>query len=226
VEELAGVVESLDADGPIEVRWVLAPAPSARAGRVGLLPGSFNPPTAAHVALAAAGRAAGLDATVYLLSKRTVNKEQVTGLRLEERLALLRALANGDGDAVAFLNRGLYVDLARAMRGALPEAAELVFLVGHDKIVQIFDQRYYADRDAALQELFGLSQFLVAPRAGAGVEELEELLAVPENRPFAQRVGSLPLAERYQAMSSTQARAGDETVLPELVRAYLARRTA
>jgi nicotinic acid mononucleotide adenylyltransferase len=224
VEELARLVDSVDADGTVEVRWVLEPALGARGGRVGLLPGSFNPPTAAHVALAAAGRAAGLDAVVYLLSKRTVDKERVTGLRLEERLALLRDLARPDGDAVAFLNRGLYVDLARAMRGALPEAAELVFLVGHDKIVQIFDPRYYSDRDGALRELFGLSSFLVAPRAGAGAEELGDLLAAAPNRPFAERVRPLPLAERYQAMSSTQARAGDQTVLPELVRAYLARR--
>src|SRR5207248_8509577 len=111
-----------------------------------------------------------------------------------------------------------------AMRGALPLVAELVFLVGHDKIVQIFDPRYYSDRDGALRELFALSGFLVAPRAGAGIDELRDLLAEPENRQFAARVRPLALAERYRAMSSTKARAGDQTVLPEVVRAYLAER--
>jgi nicotinic acid mononucleotide adenylyltransferase len=224
VEELARLVEAVDADGPVQVRWVVAPRPAAARGRIGLLPGSFNPPTEAHVALAAAGRAAGLAAVVYLLSKRTVDKERVTGLRLEERLAMLRELAAASGDAVAFVNRGLYVDLARAMREAQPGAAELVFLVGHDKIVQIFDRRYYADRDAALGELFGLSSFLVAPRAGAGQDELADLLAEPANRAFADRVRALPLAERYRDVSSTRARAGAEPALPPLVQAYLAER--
>jgi nicotinamide-nucleotide adenylyltransferase len=222
VEELARLVEAVDADGAIEVRWIVEPDARARAGRVGLLPGSFNPPTDAHLALAAAGRAAGLDSVVYLLAKRTVDKERLTGLRLEERLALLGDLARPSGDAVAFVNRGLYVDQARAIRGALPEATELVFLVGHDKIVQIFDRRYYTDRDAALRELFALSSFLVAPRAEAGADQLRDLLAEPANRPFADRVRPLPLAERYRDVSSTRARAGQQSELPAIVRAYLA----
>jgi nicotinamide-nucleotide adenylyltransferase len=224
VEELARLVAAVDAAGPARVRWVVEPAPGPPRGRIGLLPGAFNPPTEAHVALAAAGRAAGLDTVVYLLSKRTVDKERLTGLRLEERLAMLRDLAAASGDAVAFVNRGLYVDLARAMRDARPDAAELVFLVGHDKIVQIFDPRYYADRDAALRALFELSRFLVAPRADAGQDELADLLAEPANRPFADRVRPLTLAAHYRDVSSTRARAGAEAALPPIVRSYLDRR--
>ena len=38
-------------------------------------------------------------------------------------------------------------------------------IYGYDKVVQIFDPRYYDDRDAALDRLFALSSLLVAPRA-------------------------------------------------------------
>lgn len=217
MEEL---VASVSAQGPPDVRWIVPPPAAAR--RLGLLPGSFNPPTSAHLALARAGRAAGLDAVAYLLSKRTVDKERVTGLELPERLHLLADLARADGDALAFLNRGLYVDIASTVRAALPRV-DLVFLVGHDKIVQIFDPRYYDDRERALQELFGLARFLVAPRADAGGDELAALLAEPANAPFADRVAPLALDERYRDASSTTARAGGDVDLPPGVRAYLER---
>jgi nicotinamide-nucleotide adenylyltransferase len=192
--------------------------PLCTAGRVGLLPGSFNPPTNAHVALAAAGRASGLDCVYYVLADRTVDKERVTGIPLADRLALLSEL----GEGVASVPRGLYVDMAEAMRDALPDA-ELVFLVGHDKIVQVFDPRYYQDRDAALEELFSLASFLVAPRGDDDEDDLSELLARPENCRFTDRVAALPLDARYRDASSTRVRQGQSGDVPPVVAAYLAR---
>jgi nicotinamide-nucleotide adenylyltransferase len=192
--------------------------PACTSGRVGLLPGSFNPPTNAHVALAAAGRAAGLACVYFVLAQRTVDKEQVTGIPLADRLALLSRL----GEGVATVERGLYVDIATEMRGVLP-GAELVFLVGHDKIVQVFDPKYYQDRDAALDELFGLASFLVAPRGDADEDELGELLARPENRQWAERVAPLPFDERHRDASSTRVRRGESRDVPPAVAAYLAR---
>jgi nicotinic acid mononucleotide adenylyltransferase len=223
VYALADVVGALDSAGPIEARWVLPPPAGAERGRVGLLPGSFNPPTDAHVALAEAGRRSGLDTVAYLLSKRTVNKEEVTGVPLADRLGLLSEIAERTGDAVAFVNRGLYVDLARALRAILPDAGKLVFLVGHDKIAQIFDPSYYVDREAALDELFGLASFLVAPRAEAGAAELAALLAEPANARFAGRVQPLALAEQHRHASSSRARHGTPVGLPDNVRRYLTR---
>ena len=192
--------------------------PACTRGRVGLLPGSFNPPTNAHVALAAAGRAAGLACVYYVLAERTVDKEQVTGIPLADRLELLSRL----GEGVASVEKGLYVEIAAAMRETLPEA-ELTFLVGHDKIVQVFDPKYYRDRDAALDELFGLAGFLVAPRGEADADELAELLARPENRRFADRVAPLPLDQRHRDASSTRVRRGESRDVPPAVAEYLAR---
>ena len=95
------------------------------------------------------------------------------------------------------------MDQALAAHTRWPDLDTLLFLVGYDKIVQIFDPRYYDDRDAALRKLFGLASFLVAPRDDATADDLAALLSRPENRPFAGRVRSLPLPSAVAAVSST-----------------------
>lgn len=176
--------------------------------RVGVFAGSFNPLTRAHVAMAnAALRSAGLDAMIWTCAVASVDKERVERAALVDRLAQMRIFVSGRShDALALLNRGLYVDEARTMRTLLAPSAELVLLVGFDKIVQIFDPKYYTDRDAALRSLFSLASLLVAPRAGDGAEALAALLAQPENRPFAAQVRYLDVPAHYASDSSTEAR--------------------
>ncbi len=190
----------------------VAPLAGARrlrsARRVGLFAGSFNPLTRAHVTLVnAALRAADLDVVIWACAVASVDKERVERAALVDRLAQMRAFVAGRRrDALALLNRGLYVDEARAIRALLMPSADLLMLVGFDKIVQIFDHRYYADRDAALRELFSLASLLVAPRADDGAEALAALLARPENRPFATQVRYLDVPPTYARDSSTEAR--------------------
>jgi len=181
------------------------PQPCAR---LGLLAGSFNPPTAAHQTLALAGlEAGGLDTVWYALSTRTVDKEVVSGACLEDRLLMLDLMtADDDRLGVLLLNRGLYVDQARLVRAAFPTVGEIVFLVGFDKIVQIFDPRYYDDRDAALTQLFGLASFLVAPRGTDEAPALATLLDQPENRQFASAVRPLSLPTHLRAVASSSIR--------------------
>jgi hypothetical protein len=93
-----------------------------------------------------------------------------------------------------------------ALLAAQYPGGELTFLTGHDKIVQIFDPRYYAERVAALGELFRLASVRVAPRAGRSTGALHALLAEPQNRPFAAAVSALALGEDVDALSSTLVR--------------------
>jgi nicotinic acid mononucleotide adenylyltransferase len=180
-----------------------------------VLAGSFNPLTTAHLALAEAAERAALGPTLYLLSTLTVDKERPVGATLEDRLLVLELHARrAAGRAVGLVNRGLYVEQASLLRQQLPSQTELVFLVGFDKIVQIFDPRYYQDRRAALDTLFGLVRFAVAPRAGAGRAELRELLARAENRGYAERVAYLPLPRRQATVASSRARAALEAGQP------------
>ena len=199
-----------------------APAPGAR---LGLLAGSFNPPTIAHQTLALAGlTAGGLDHAWYALSTLTVDKEVVTGAGLEDRLLLLDLLVEADRRlGVLVLSRGLYVDQARLVRTAYPGLGGPVFLVGFDKIVQIFDPRYYDDRDRALEQLFGLASFLVAPRGDDEAPALARLLDQPENRRFAGAVRPLDLPPGLRDVASSTVRGSladggqpERTVPPEV----------
>jgi len=181
--------------------------PAAR--RVGVFAGSFNPLTRAHVALVnAALRSANLDVVIWACAAVSVDKERVERAALVDRLAQMRVFVAGRRrDALALLNRGLYVDEARTLRTLLSPTAELTLLVGYDKIVQIFDPKYYDDRDAALRALFSLARLLVAPRGDDGADALATLLAQPENHPFAAHVSYLNVPSTWLRDSSTEARA-------------------
>jgi nicotinic acid mononucleotide adenylyltransferase len=199
------------------------------------LAGSFNPPHVAHLALLGAGVAAAeADAGVFVLSARTVDKESVSGLLLEDRLWLLCRLvadaAGPDGPSrmgVVATNKGLYVDQAEALGRLAPQAGRVVFVTGFDKIVQVFDPRYYADRDRDLDRLFERATFLVAPRDAYTPEDLAALLGRPENRRYAAGVEPLAFDPDLVRVSSTDARAafaaGAEStgIVPALVERFV-----
>lgn len=232
---LERLVQGFDPAGPPEARIIATPARGGqpldvgRIERVGVLPGSFNPLHDAHVALARhGGDAAHLDAVFYCLSKRTVDKEQVSGLGLTDRLHVLRLhCSTEERRGALFVNRGLYVDQARIVYAAFPSLRDLWFLVGYDKMVQIFDPRYYADRDAALSELFGMARFLVAPRGDSGHDELRRLLAQPENQRFVSFVEPIDLPVALRDVSSSDVREAvthgslDVLLVPDVVRDFI-----
>src|SRR5690242_15413697 len=112
---------------------VLAGAANLRAAQsLGVLAGSYNPLTLAHLALAAAARAhSGLDLVVWTMAAVTVDKERVERATVADRLAQLEALADAwPGSAVARTDHGLYVDQARAFRTLIAPGARLSFVVG------------------------------------------------------------------------------------------------
>jgi nicotinamide-nucleotide adenylyltransferase len=201
----------------------LIEAAARPAATVGIMAGSFDPLTNAHLALARAARDAGGCAAVYLaLSRHTVDKEARVRPTDAERALLLRQVARREpGLGVLAFNRGLYADQALAARALFPHAREIRFVVGFDKARQIFDPRYYADRDAALRQLFAHVALLVAPRANDGADVLVALLDRPENRPFRDRVRALPLDRAWADDSATRVRAavasGDTAALAALV---------
>ncbi len=175
---------------------------------IGIFAGSFNPLTNAHAALAqAALETGGLDVLYLALSRRTVDKEGVDRPTMADRALVAGWWARRDPRrGVLLVNRGLYAEQAAAARAAFPAARDLRFVIGFDKARQIFDPRYYADRDAALGELFAAATLLVAPRAGAGPDALAALLDRPENRPFRPHVRALPFDPAYAADSATVVR--------------------
>jgi Cytidylyltransferase-like len=138
--------------------------------RVACFPGSFNPPTIAHLAVAeAAVRQAGLDRVDLVLSRVPLGKEGVSAPSIDERRAVLEAVAaTRPWLGVAVTDARLIADVA---------AGYDAVIMGADKWAQVLDPRWYdgspARRDAALARL---PQVLVAPRAGhrpTGVDVLD-----------------------------------------------------
>ncbi len=198
-----------EAEPSLEPRAIrIDSADHGRPTRLALLPGSFNPLTQAHAALADLALKSGrVDQVWYLLATRTVDKERIEGASLADRLVCLTEYTRKrPRQGVLLVNRGLYVDQAELVRREMPFLDELWFVVGFDKIIQIFDPRYYRDRNAALDRLFALASFLVSPREPAGPDDLDAFLDEPENRRYRTGIVKLGLSRRYQRLSSTRVR--------------------
>lgn len=180
--------------------------PLARMRSLAVLPGAYNPPTRAHVTLAESARARGFEAVLFSLGTVTVDKPE-SGLRLEERIQLLVEIARESGFGVVLVNRGLYAEQAEALRRSLHDIERLAFVTGMDKVEQIFDRRYYADRDRALGALFERAELLVAARGGLDQPALARLLEEPTARAYAHRIEWLDLDPRVREVSSSAVRA-------------------
>lgn len=154
--------------------------------RTGAYPGSFNPPTRAHLAIAEAARDAHhLDRVDLVVSRRALDKEHVDRPLLEHRIAVLEEVAaSRPWLGVAVTEAQLLVDVA---------AGYDVLIVGADKWHQLHDARYYGSAAARDDAVARLPELAVAPRPPLDVPGVA-LLHVPEE---------------YGAMSSTTARAGD-----------------
>jgi nicotinic acid mononucleotide adenylyltransferase len=217
-QQVQGLLDQLHPEEQPEA--LIVPRSPVPHGEIIVFPGSFNPPTTAHLALLKQARQSALQrsdrshkgsGTVQLfaaMSKLTVDKEHVERPLLLDRVILLEHLLKRrlPHTGVMLFNRGLYVEQAEAVHRCFPRVNRLYFLIGYDKIVQILDPHYYTDRDAALRDLFALAELLVAPRADFGPQAMAELLQKPENSPFAQYIHPLPFSNTYRNVSSTHIR--------------------
>ncbi len=217
LKRVQALLDELHPEAPPQV--LLAPGSPVPRGGIIVFPGSFNPPTTAHMALLKEARQfarfhsfqQGKSEIIHLyaaMSKHIVDKESVERPLMIDRIMLLDTVLRQrfQHAGILLFNRGLYVEQAQAVRSSFPHVTRLLFLIGFDKIVQILDPHYYEDRDASLHALFSLAELLVAPRGGAGKEALAELLGKPENKPFAPYIHPLPFSSTYRDVSSTHIR--------------------
>ncbi len=174
---------------------------------IALLSGSFDPITTGHAALTgAAAKRTGSVALVY--SVRALPKEgDVPPPLLEEhdRLAILNRFCHArQGHTLALCSHGLLADQVEAARREFPRA-ELHVVLGSDKLLQLFDPKWYLDRDAALSLLFAEASVLYAVRAG-DEHAVETLLAHPDVGRWASRIGPLDIPPHVAAISSSAVR--------------------
>jgi nicotinic acid mononucleotide adenylyltransferase/predicted RNA-binding protein with PIN domain len=167
---------------------------------IGVYPGSFDPLTIAHLAIAeAAVRAAGLDRIDLALSSAALGKEGGAHSSVEARAeAIRRAGANRPWLGVVVTDAQLVAHIASGYD---------VVVMGADKWAQVRDPAWYdgdpVARDAALASL---PRVLVVPRPGFDI------------------VGGEPLDvdDELAHVSSTRARAGEHhLVAPDARRRLL-----
>lgn len=120
-----------------------------QAGRAGVYPGSFDPPTIAHLGIAVmARRAAGLDRIDLVVSRSALAKEHAEDGAFVRRIQVIEAsVAHLPWASVKVTDRQLIVDIA--------EDYDAVIL-GGDKWAQIVDERWYGsstERDDAMARL-------------------------------------------------------------------------
>jgi len=127
---------------------------------VGVFPGSFDPPTVAHLAVAeAAWVQCALDRLDLVVSRVALGKDHAVQAPLEDRVAALERLAAGrPWLGVAVTDHRLLADVA---------AGYDVLVVGADKWEQLHDPAWYEGSVGARDEaLTRLPRVVVAPRAG------------------------------------------------------------
>ena len=148
------LLDQLDPQAPSQA--LVVPGSPMPEGKIIVFPGSFNPPTIAHLALLKqAWQFARIHGPMHVyaaLSTHITDKERVQRPLLLDRITLLETVLRNHvrHTGILLFNRGLYVEQAAALHTTFPQVSDLYFLIGFDKIVQIFDQRYYTDRDQAL----------------------------------------------------------------------------
>jgi hypothetical protein len=154
-------------------------------------PGTFDPPTVAHLAIAeAAVRQCGLVRVDLVLSVDPLGKP-AAGATLERRLAVL--------EEVAASRDWLAVTVTRARHLSDMASGYDVLVLGADKWAQVLDVAFYDSEEHKDAAVAGLPHLAVSPRGE---------LPLPD--------GCTVLAVDHPHVSSTAARAGrHDLVIPE-----------
>lgn len=162
--------------------------------RLGILPGTFNPLTIAHLALARAAMDR-VDEIVWVLPRILPHKEY-TGANFAQRLDLLRAGVGGDPRySIAVSDGGLFVEIAEECRAAYGEHVRLSFLCGRDAAERIAGWDY--GRPGEFARMLQQFDLLVAARLGEYQPPSEWQAAIHQ----------LPLAGQFEHVSATAVRA-------------------
>jgi nicotinate-nucleotide adenylyltransferase len=133
-----------------------------RPSRLAVFPGTFNPVTVAHLALADAALTIA-DEVVFVLP-RTFPHKSYSGASFDQRVELLcRAIDTRAGISIAATEGGLFVEIAAECRQAYGDI-RLSFLCGRDAAERIANWDY-GDPDA-FQAMLHQFDLLVAARAG------------------------------------------------------------
>jgi nicotinate (nicotinamide) nucleotide adenylyltransferase len=134
-----------------------------RPGRLGILAGSFNPPTLAHVALIET--ASDHVDEVLCVVPRVFPHKIYHGALLDQRLEMLNAVRPRKMPcSIGVSEGGLFIEIAGECRQAYGPDPELFFLCGRDAAERIIEWDYGAK--GVIDEMLREFSLLVASRQG------------------------------------------------------------
>jgi nicotinate-nucleotide adenylyltransferase len=166
---------------------------STAPARLGVLPGTFNPPTVAHLALARAALSE-VDEVVFVLPQVFPHKPY-QGASFDARVEMLRsALQSEPAFSIASTRQGLFLEIAAECRMDYGPGVGLSFLCGRDAAERIANWDY--GDGAAFADTLRDFELLVAARIGrfdppAGLET---------------RIRPLHLTGNFDTISATEVR--------------------
>ena len=160
--------------------------------KLGILAGSFNPPTIAHLELA---NAAGLQVDeVLCVVPRVLPHKEYFGATVEQRAEMLLLSGLAVPHSIASSGKGLFIDIARECRTHYDADTRLYVICGRDAAERILTWDY--GRPGVVEEMLHEFELLVAPRGGGFQAPVE----------FQRRIHSLDLRGEHDAVSSSEVR--------------------
>jgi nicotinate-nucleotide adenylyltransferase len=161
--------------------------------RVALFPGTWNPPTIAHVEIAHAALRE-VEEVVWVLPRALPHKD-FAGVRFDDRCAMLRSLVQEHARFSAAVSQGgLYVDIAAEARAYFGPRTEILIVLGRDAADRVATWDYGAP--GVFDDLVRQHRLLVAARNG----EYEP------HRRHRGRISRLPMDAAWDEVSSSEVR--------------------
>lgn len=131
---------------------------------LGILPGTFHPPTRAHLALAQV--ALGFVDEVLFVLPAVLPHKSYDKVSLDDRVRMLEAAIRDERRfSIASTEGGLLIEIARECRTEYGAGVSLKFLCGRDAAERFVNWDY--GRPGAFLEQLREFELLVAPRGGA-----------------------------------------------------------
>jgi phosphopantetheine adenylyltransferase len=166
-------------------------------------PGSFDPPTIAHLAVArAAHEHLGGARVDWIVSRIALGKTRRTGPTFEERVEVLRVAAEPlSWLSVAVTEAQFIADIAHGYDAVV---------IGADKWRQVIDPGWYTDAAECARMQTRLPRVLVVPRAS---DDLTDLGAAGAVAGLGNRIELLRLPDELREVSSSAARSGARALM-------------
>jgi nicotinate-nucleotide adenylyltransferase len=160
--------------------------------KVGILAGSFNPPTVAHLELAQAA-SQWVDLIVCVVPRVLPHKDY-GGATFQQRMDMLDAAGLAIPHSIASSGQGLFIDIARECRGHFGTEVRLSFICGRDAAERILHWDY--GRAGVVEEMMREFELLVAPRGGH--------FSAPQD--YRHRIHALNVPSGIEEVSSSEVR--------------------